>query len=368
MRTRLTALGFVLSLVVAVATSWGLAAQYTVLPFDAVAIIRIDRTSDNILFVRVVDGQIHGLVGPPQGDHIDLGLLPNGTFLYPFSMHEGHVVGMASTGPYGLYTHGFGFETTTGLVDLGTAGGPELYSVAMDLNSTDIFGYGTTPTSAEVLPFWWKGGTVLTVLATLGGSTGWINAANEAGVAVGTAATAAGVLHAALWKLDGTVLDLHTLAEGTSVAVDINTAGKIAGDVQTPDGMRGFVTTGDGSDMTVLRTLPGDAWAGIYSINEGGESVGHSAHYHMDPADPAHPRIHERATAWDVHGMPVDLAARVVNGTGWLLDRAQSINTAGIIVGMGTYQGMTMGFVLMPEEATGRKPQPRTPRPPRRGR
>src|SRR4029450_10862952 len=158
MRTRVAVLGLLLTLVTAVPASWGLAAQYTLVPLDADVIpMGLDRVTGDLLVTRVINGPVHGLVGPPQGPYTDLGLLPDGTFLTPLGVHQGQVVGMANTGPFGLFTPGC-WGGPTGLVDLGAPGEEGLFSAATSTNGQSMVGYGGIASSGGIFPLQWGGG------------------------------------------------------------------------------------------------------------------------------------------------------------------------------------------------------------------
>jgi len=362
MRTRVAVLGLLLTLVTAVPASWGLAAQYTLVPLDADVIpMGLDRVTGDLLVTRVINGQVHGLVGPPQGPYTDLGLLPDGTFLTPLGVHQGQVVGMANTGPFGLFTHAWRWERATGLVDLGAPGEEGLFSAATSTNGQSMVGYGGIASSGGIFPLQWVGSNPVIVLPMLGGSMAMALVINDAGARAGMARTPAGDLHAVLWPLGGGIVDLHTLPTGMSWATDLNAGGQGVGDVETPDGWRGFLTTGGAPSMTLLQPLAGDTWTSSRGLNDAGESVGHSGHYHSTLPLDGHEQTHQQATAWDSTGAVVDLLSRVTNGTDWHLRTALGITAGGAIVGAGTYQGVPTGFALIPLD-TARGPKPAPPR------
>src|SRR5205807_1232371 len=82
-----------------------------------------------------------------------LGALPNGTFSKANGTNGTGIVGYASTGPFALYTHGFHWNATTGMVDLGTTGAVDLFSAATGMNRTGtIVGYADSPDRATIVP------------------------------------------------------------------------------------------------------------------------------------------------------------------------------------------------------------------------
>jgi probable HAF family extracellular repeat protein len=110
------------------------------------------------------------------------------------------------------------------LVDLGTLGGD--VSQANDVN-----GDGTVVGSSQLADgsthaFLWRDGQMRD-LGTLGGVESVAYAVNDGDQVVGASSTAAGDTHAFLWQ-DGHMRDLGTFGRrSTSVAVDVNGAGKV---------------------------------------------------------------------------------------------------------------------------------------------
>jgi probable HAF family extracellular repeat protein len=139
--------------------------------------------------------------------------------------------------------------------------------------------------------FLWDPLRGVTALGTLGGRSSYAHGLNESGWVVGSAATAAGWLHATLWR-DGRATDLGTAGGGMSGAYGVNDAGHIVG----------------------------------YSQRAGGDSI---------------------ATLW-IEGFLHDLNSLTQGAAGWILREARAINAKGQIVGVGTYAGRDRAFLLDP--------------------
>jgi probable HAF family extracellular repeat protein len=113
------------------------------------------------------------------------------------------------------------------------------------------------------------------------------NGINDFGQVIGWSHTAAGTQHAFLWPVSGRMQDLGTLSGSTtSIASGINNATQVVG-----------------------------------------TSGGH-------------------AFLWSVSRGMIDLNTLLPPGSGWVLTNASGINANGQIVGTGTINGQTHGFLL----------------------
>jgi probable HAF family extracellular repeat protein len=132
------------------------------------------------------------------------------------------------------------------------------------------------------------------MLGDLGGALSYALGVNDSGMVVGHAATAGNQLHAFLY--DGSMRDLGTLGGSHSYAYGVNAAG----------------------------------WA-----------VGHSW---LANGPASHAFVYNGAGMLDLNGL-------VLNGDGWELLEAYSVNDAGQIVGAGLYHGQRTAFRLDPAES-----------------
>ncbi len=122
-------------------------------------------------------------------------------------------------------------------------------------------------------------------------------------------------------------------------AVAINDNGMIGGHIYnySLSGSRPYYWPDPTADPIAI-TLP-DAYpnAEIYGINNSGQFVGLMWNDTQD-----------RAFVFDPITGAVDLNSLIDPNSGWSLEFARDINTAGQIVGTGTFNGMTRGFILNP--------------------
>jgi probable HAF family extracellular repeat protein len=157
----------------------------------------------------------------------------------------------------------------------------------------------------------WKSG-VATDLGTLGGGADVVdysssaNGVNDLGQVVGWSDTApypsGGPIHAVLWEKNGIILDLGTLAGDTlSAASNINFFGQVIGSSGNTLGFQGDSVTVIGCPF-------------IWSARNGMQ----------------------------------DLNSLISTRSGWVLNSATRLNIWGQIVGLGTRNGNSHGFLLTP--------------------
>jgi probable HAF family extracellular repeat protein len=229
------------------------------------------------------------------------------------------------------------------IVDLGTFGGDE--SQAYDMNYSGLIVGWAENVALQRRPFRDQWG--LEDLGTPGGDTGEAHAVNSAGQIAGVSAIARGANHACLWDAGG-IIDLGTLGGENSVAEGINDLAQIVGtseiDTADPEREHAFLWTlptggGQVGDMHDLGTLPATDNSKAWNIDDQGNVVGDAT-----SADGSL----TRAFIWSAaHGMR-DLNDLLVNPSGWELQSARSINSAGSIVGHGLHEGVVRAFLLEP--------------------
>ena len=202
-------------------------------------------------------------------------------------------------------------------------------------NSGDAVGYAIAYYDD---PRQWQDGTMID-LGTLERPYGVANAINDEGVIVGSSFTTAtsGISHACVWNDTG-LLDLGTFGGSYSYAYGVNESGQVVGRAMNSSGInRPFLWEGAGLvDLGVLGGSDGEA----YDINERGQIVGYADVMYGYP----------RACLWE-DGLKINLNNVLINGDGWMLTTARGINEAGQIVGMGSLNGATHGFLLTPTPA-----------------
>ena len=264
----------------------------------------------------------------------------------------GEVVGSTTATAAGD-THGFCWTSASaGMQDLGTLAGAGT-SVASGVNAGgQAVGYSTTAGGQTHAVLWQQTcGTapmVPTDLGTLAGAAGTlsraiaINNAPSPQIVGFSIASDNASYHAFVWQ-SGAMTDLGTLGGAISVPDAINDAGLVVGASTNGSGQRHAfsVQTGSGNAMQDLGTLVGSA--GVlsegYAVNSSGTIVGASVH---------------NTTTTDTHafiyqnGAMTDLNDLLPANSGWTLIDALSIDEAGDITGEGTYNGVSMAYVLVP--------------------
>jgi len=145
---------------------------------------------------------------------------------YDINNHN-HITGNSFTST-GLWD-AFVWTAARGTVDIGSVSGAST-TLAHAINDNDEvtgIGYFASTTSA----FYWKHGTGIVVMQTLGGSIGAGLDINLAGAIVGWSSTASEQTHAALWSnYTSLPQDLGTLPGGTtSYAYGIDSSGQVVG-------------------------------------------------------------------------------------------------------------------------------------------
>jgi len=202
----------------------------------------------------------------------------------------------------------------------------------------------------------WEDGRA-TDLGTLGeGIRSVAYGVNAAGEIVGASTvelddTQPAAEHAVLWLRDETV-DLGTIGGSYSAAAALNDAGQIVGVSTTGRQQRPFgpgthaTLWDDGSSPVDLGTLGTGERSQATAINAAGVIVGSSA---MSGELPNGEIGQEHACLWEAGATtPQDLNDLVAAGGGWDLERANGINDAGQIVGVGYRFGRPRAFLLDP--------------------
>lgn len=179
---------------------------------------------------------------------------------------------------------------------------------------------------------------------------------NDAGDIVGASTielddTQPAAEHAVLWRRDKTV-DLGTIKGSYSAAAAINGAGLIVGVSTTGRRQRPFgpgthaTLWNDGSLPIDLGTLGTGERSQATAINAAGLIVGSSATSEELPNGEIG---QEHACLWEDGALPPqDLNDRIPAGSGWVLERANGIDDAGRIVGVGYLAGKPRAFLLDP--------------------
>ena len=258
--------------------------------------------------------------------------------------------GLTSGGNYNAYLYSGG--STTDLGSLGGAlGTPASYGAGIDAAGDVV---GTTGTNADtnhafVYPNPTVSTNAMTDLGTLGGTSSLALGVSPNGdYIVGYSTTVENQTHAFLWTSGGTngvsgnaqMQDLGTLGGAISYATATNAAGNVVG----------YSTAASGSDFHAFYYSggsfqdlgdPNGFGAFAQALNASGVAVGY---YYQSQNSPL--------AFVAANGSIVPLDSLVVGNSGWTLQAATGINTAGDIVGYGTNpSGQTEAFELTPTTA-----------------
>lgn len=184
-------------------------------------------------------------------------------------------------------------------------------------------------------------GTTATNLGTPGGGS-FALAINNAGQVAGVQGN-----HATLWN-GTTATDLGTLGGPTSVAYDINDAGKVVGDADINIYRDFHATVWNGTTATDLGTLSGGTRSSALDINNADQIVGYSwtTDASTDPLGipTTHAILWNGTTMTDLNSL-LDLDAV---SEGWTVTQATGINDQGWIVGDAIKSGQRVAVLLIP--------------------
>jgi probable HAF family extracellular repeat protein len=271
-----------------------------------------------------------------NGQMTDLGTL-GGTYSLATALNDNHqVTGWAYTSTNEqrafLYTNGT-------MINLGTFGGTHSHPQGGINASGQVAGYAYLTDNSSRHAFLYSNGTLID-LGTLGGLNSFAYDLNDAGDVVGESQTPNGQTHAFLYR-NGSLVDLGTLGGGFSTARKINENGDVTGIAQTANGEQHAFLYRNGV-MTDLGTLGGthsDPSAGISTASHvaGYAYITGNSSYHAFLATPTTATtILQASSASGPFGGTTTLTAVLTSGTapfGPLPGRTVQFSINGVNVG-----------------------------------
>jgi probable HAF family extracellular repeat protein len=269
---------------------------------------------------QTASGDYHAFIWDSSHGMQDLGTLGGPSSQASALNNNGQVVGMCLTATSGGNFHAFVWDSTHGMQDIGTLGGTTSQAVGNN-DSGQVFGQSYTE-SGSLHAFEWDSSHGMQDLGTLGGTISQAFAMNVSGQGVGESSTASGANHAFVWDSTHGMQDLGSLGGIDSIgygsnAGAINSSGQVVGYAATASGSDHAFVWDSSHGMQDLGTLGGTRSLAM-AINDSGQVVG--------TAQTASGDYH--AFVWDsTHGMQ-DLGT--LGGT---FGEGDAINASGQVVG-----------------------------------
>ncbi len=291
-------------------------------------------------------GQVAGYATTASGDTrpvrysggtlTDLGTL-GGTFSYGYGINaSGTVVGNSYTGTvYRAFSAPVGGSITS-LGSVGTAG-----SYASAINDSGVaVGRSWNVTNTGIDPASYSGGSV-TSLSTGGGFSGGAGGINANGDIVGGIESAGTNITDLFLYHNGVLSDLGNMGGGGTFSeafgTAINNSGLIVGSGNLSEQGPDHAFYYSGGAFHDMGTLNGGYQSGASGVNSSGEIVGYSWLGNNG---------NNTAAFLYANGSMIDLNTLLPNNSGWQLATANGINDSGLIVGTGTINGQTHGYIL----------------------
>lgn len=333
----------------------------------------------------------HAFIWTKSQGRRNLGTLAGGTFSSAAGVNDSGVVTGTADGPGTVIspdpsfpnqtcsdlTQPFTWTRTNGMQGLGTVGIRQLYPNSMcgipfyatGINGGgQVVGYdGTGPDLYQFAFLWTSTGGM-----TLFGS-GWpptaANGVNQTGQIVGQNDIPFdyNAVHATSWQ-NGVATDLGTLGGGADVtdysssAGGGNDVGQVVGWSSTTS-ISYFSQCYQGTDCPMhavlwtpvgtisdLGTLSGDTFSAALKINFFGVAIGSSGNTIVLEGPLSVPQVVGRPFVWSANKGMQDLNTLIRGHSGWVLNSVSDINVWGQIVGLGTVNGQSHGFLLTPKK------------------
>lgn len=264
---------------------------------------------------------------------------------------NGPIVGAADT--IDGSSHAFMYTKAAGMRDLGTLGGSN--SRANAINSDEdsdapnqVAGWSLVDGDTAQHAVVWEANHKIIDIGTLGGTDSEANGINCDGQVVGASGTAGdSTTDAFVWDPVEGIQDLGTLGGSVAQASALNCSGQVVGSSSLLGELETHAFMYTNGSMKDLGTL-GGSYSQATAINDLGRVVGFSNTV-------GDTEIH--AFLWTRRGGMQDLNKLIPANSGWDLQAANSINNRGRIFGVGTINGQSHAFVLIPVWRQTTKPE-----------
>jgi len=214
------------------------------------------------------------------------------------------------------------------MVDLNTLGGPDAAAAFINdrgqiagVSYTNSIINGSTGIPTQH-PFLWQQGRMVDLMASAGGTFGFVAGLNNQGQVAGQMSLPGDAqFHPFLWSA-GTLTDLRTLGGDNGEAYAINDAGEVVGRADLPGSAAHHAFLWKNGVMSDLGTLNGETCSTAYSINSSEQVVGDTGICGVGGGPPF----------LSEHGAPmVDLTTLVIAGSNLTIVDASYINDPGEI-------------------------------------
>jgi uncharacterized membrane protein len=317
-----------------------------------------------------------------------LGLLPGGTFSQASGINDFGAVTGTADGPGTVVspdptlpnqqcadlTQPFLWTAKTGIQGLGTEGWDPYFQFGGECmsffseginNSSQVVGEMPSGPDLYAWGFTW---TSANGFSLFGGSWSptFVNGISNKAQIVGQNAESYDISYATSWQ-NGVATNLGALnssgdsATSSSSANDVNNTGQIVGwstispisvgacyDFFDPtDCIIHAVLWTPGAVISDLGTLPGDQYSIALKINSSGQVIGSSGNTLQEPFQL---QVIGRPFIWSARNGIQDLNTLIHSNSGWVLNSAADINVWGQIVGNGTLNGQSHGYLLTPND------------------
>ena len=230
------------------------------------------------------------------------------------------------------YTAATGVTSTIAPLEGGSIG------IGFAINASgEVVGYGDS--SAGIRGWRAKPGGATVPLPTLGGTVSMACGINDAGQVVGSATTATGHQQAYRVEADNTV-GAHIVpfdgATGSGHACAVDASGRVGGFTTSSNVNRAFVFTGGAPvNVDTFGSAESNVTAAAAGVSVGWYALTNTL----------------RAFVHTDENGSVNLNDLITPGTGWVLEQAFAVNTAGQIAGNGRLNGQPAAFRLTPVSA-----------------